>query len=174
MGLPSCAVLYLLRNTWSHPSPAEGPEKGSEAYPHGTDRKKSGILPATIMVRQGPLGPALSKTDVDRVEGFVALLPNSLGGMAPAQSVLASASVLKTANSGEPGPRCPQRDVWSQHRSSSDSCKSTLSGTVPCWTVLGLGKLPSQACSSPRPAPWVKPGSTLVCTTTPESTYQTW
>lgn len=143
MGLPQpCAVAYLLRNTWSHPFPAGGPEKGSELCPHGTDKKESGILAAMIMVRQGPLGPALSKTDVDCVEGLAALLPNSLGGMAPALLVLASASVLSTTNSGEPGPRCPQRDAWSQHRSSSDSCKSTLSGDSALLDSVGARQAP--------------------------------
>lgn len=145
MGLPPCAVAYLLRNTWPRPSPAEGPEKGSDMCPHGTDRKESGVLAAMIMVRQGPLGPALSETDVDCVdciEGLAALLPNSLGGMVPAPSVLASASVLKTANSGEPGLRCPQRDVWSQHRSSSDSCQSTLSGDSALLDSVGAQQAP--------------------------------
>lgn len=142
MGLPSCAVSYLLRNTWSRPSPAEGPEKGSEMCPYGTDRKESSILAAMIMVRQGPLGPALSETDVDCIESLAALLPNSLGGMAPAPLVLASASVLKTANSGEPGPRCPQRNVWSQHRNSSDSCQSTLSGDSALLDSVGARQAP--------------------------------
>lgn len=149
MGLPPCAVAYLLRNTWPRPSPAEGPEKGSDMCPHGTDRKESGVLAAMIMVRQGPLGPALSETDVDCVEGLAALLPNSLGGMAPAPSVLASASVLKTANSGEPGPRCPQRDVWSQHRSSSD----TLGRQCPagqCWGSASSPHKPTLNPGQPR------------------------
>lgn len=149
MGLPpSCAVAYLLRNTWSHPSPAEGPEKGSELCQHGTDRKESGILAAMIMVHQGPLGPALSKTDVDCVEGLAALLPNSLGGMAPAPSVLASASVLKTANSGEPGPHCPQRDAWSQHGSSSDRRRQCPVGQ--CWGSASSPHKPALNPGQPR------------------------
>lgn len=149
MGLPQpCAVAYLLRNTWSHPFPAGGPEKGSELCPHGTDRKESGILAAMIMVRQGPLGPALSKTDVDCVEGLAALLPNSLSAAwhLPCRFLpqhLSSAPPTQgnqdlAAHKGMRGPNteAPQTVV-----------KAHSWATVLCWTVLGLGKLPSQTSS---------------------------
>lgn len=92
MGLPaSCAAACLLRNAWSHSSLLE--------VHMGQAGKKVASWQAMNTVSQGPLGPALSKTHVDCVEGLLALLLESLGGTMPT-----SASVLKIANSGELGP----------------------------------------------------------------------
>lgn len=65
----------------------------------GQAGKKVASWQAMNTVSQGPLGPALSKTHVDCVEGLLAVLLDSLSGTVPN-----SASVFTIANSGELGP----------------------------------------------------------------------
>lgn len=112
MGLPpSCAAVDLLRDACPTPPLLEVQKRAQRCVRTG-QAGESGILAAVNMISQGPLGPALSQTDVDCIDGLAALLLNSLRGAGTLLiTVLASASVLKTANSGEVGPRRPQNRV---------------------------------------------------------------
>lgn len=168
MGLPApSTAACLLRNTWSDSSPAGAPRKGSEMCPHGTGRKESGILTMN-MISQGPLGPALSKTHVDCVEGPPALLLDSLSStvptslqFSPQDSQLRGTRTLPPTNRMcGPNANAPQTVVKAH----------IIEWQRPaghCWRLPN----PSLTQSWARPALWAKSGSTLVSTTTPERVY---
>lgn len=80
MDLPaSCAAAYLLRKTWAHSSPAGGPEKDSEMCLHGPQEGE--WRPGSNEYDSPrPAGPSIKQ---NRIEGLMALLLNSLGGMVP-------------------------------------------------------------------------------------------